>query len=322
MARAGILYSQVAKAAAALATSGANPTVDTVRAALGNTGSRSTIAPMLKQWKAAYQADATAAAAGLPADLLEAVQAVYQRVETHAQLQLAPLREAAERDKAQLGEQLAAALDAAASARKEAELLTAALQQARAELAKARSDCQDGAVRQAALQAEKEGLQQRLADRAAEVKQLAGQLTLAREQFEHYQKATDQQRERDRNAYEGRIVVLEQEAQRLRGYLQEHQQAVAVLRAEKQEWEERLARTSTEAKESMGEVYRLREQLAAAREMASGEHMTAEMTVARLHQALQDNARLDERIAALKDENTRLRHQQGATAPAGAGKRR
>lgn len=77
MARAGILYSQVAKAAAALAAAGANPTVDTVRAALGNTGSRSTIAPMLKQWKAEYQVDATAAAAGLPADLLEAVRAVY-----------------------------------------------------------------------------------------------------------------------------------------------------------------------------------------------------------------------------------------------------
>lgn len=221
-----------------------------------------------------------------------------------------------------MGEQLAAALDAAASARRESDALTAALQQARAELAKARSDCQDGAVRQAALQAEKEGLQQRLADRVAEVTQLAGQLALAREQFEHYQQATSQQRERDRNAYEVRIGGLEQEALRLRGYLQEHQQAVAVLRAEKQEWEERLARTSTEAKESMGEVYRLREQLAAAREMASGEYMTAEVAAARLHQALQDNACLDERIVVLKEENTRLRHQQGTTARARAAKRR
>ena len=48
MARAGILYSHVATAAAKLAGEGKNPTVDTVRAALGATGSKSTIAPMLE----------------------------------------------------------------------------------------------------------------------------------------------------------------------------------------------------------------------------------------------------------------------------------
>ncbi|WP_169728165.1 DNA-binding protein, partial [Massilia alkalitolerans] len=52
MARAGILYSHVAKAAAQLTAAGKNATVDTVREALGGTGSKSTIAPMLKQWKA------------------------------------------------------------------------------------------------------------------------------------------------------------------------------------------------------------------------------------------------------------------------------
>ncbi|MDO8774232.1 MAG: DNA-binding protein, partial [Burkholderiaceae bacterium] len=50
MARAGILYSDVAKAASQLADSGKSPTVDTVRDAMGNTGSKSTIAPMLKRW--------------------------------------------------------------------------------------------------------------------------------------------------------------------------------------------------------------------------------------------------------------------------------
>ena len=52
MARAGIIYSHVAKAAAALVAEGKNPTVDTIRAALGDTGSKSTIAPLLKRWKA------------------------------------------------------------------------------------------------------------------------------------------------------------------------------------------------------------------------------------------------------------------------------
>ena len=67
MARAGILFSQVVKAATQLAAAGTNPTVDTVRAALGDTGSKGTIAPMLKQWKAQHQGETAAAGAGLPA---------------------------------------------------------------------------------------------------------------------------------------------------------------------------------------------------------------------------------------------------------------
>lgn len=54
-------------------------------------------------------------------------------------------------------------------------------------------------------------MQQRLADRAAEVATLDHQLTQARAQFEHYQDATAAQRTEERQAYEQRIVRLEQE---------------------------------------------------------------------------------------------------------------
>ena len=64
MARAGILYSHVAKAAAQLTAAGKNATVDTVREALGGTGSKSTIAPMLKQWKAQHEGEVAAAQRG------------------------------------------------------------------------------------------------------------------------------------------------------------------------------------------------------------------------------------------------------------------
>ena len=55
MARVGILYSHVATADAQLAAAGKHPTVDSVREALDRTGSKSTIAPPLKQWKAQHQ---------------------------------------------------------------------------------------------------------------------------------------------------------------------------------------------------------------------------------------------------------------------------
>lgn len=54
-------------------------------------------------------------------------------------------------------------------------------------------------------------MQQRLADRAAEVATLDHQLTQTRAQFEHYQEATATQRAEERQAYEQRIARLHQE---------------------------------------------------------------------------------------------------------------
>lgn len=47
------------------------PTPPCVRAALGDTGSKSTIATMLKQWKAQHHGEKAGPGAGLPADLPE-----------------------------------------------------------------------------------------------------------------------------------------------------------------------------------------------------------------------------------------------------------
>ena len=46
MARSGVLYVHVAQAAARLVAAGHSPTIDRIRADLGGTGSKSTIAPL------------------------------------------------------------------------------------------------------------------------------------------------------------------------------------------------------------------------------------------------------------------------------------
>src|SRR3569623_706175 len=88
MGRAGILYSHVAKAAAKLVADGKNPTVDNVREALGGTGSKSTIAPMLKRWKAEHTKDIVEAELGVPAELLQAIKGVYDKLQADVQQQL------------------------------------------------------------------------------------------------------------------------------------------------------------------------------------------------------------------------------------------
>lgn len=323
MARAGILYSQVAKAAAQLAAAGTNPTVDTVRAALGDTGSKGTIAPMLKQWKAQHQGETAAAGAGLPADLLEAVKGVYQRLEAGAQAQVEQLRAAHDKVRQDDMQQMEAERAAGRQLRAERDVLGAELAEVKAALAHERDERQHGAVAIAALRAENDGLTQRLADRAAEVRLLTDQLAQARHQFDHFQERAAEQRQSDRQGFEARIGMLEHDAQQLRTHLQEHQQAVAVLRAEKQGLQNQVERANGEAKEHLGEVYTLREQLAAAREMASREHMDAAMAAELLDKAEHENVRLDTRVTELEDENTLLRKQiDGPVGKSGGGRKK
>lgn len=210
MARAGVLYSQVAKAAAALAAAGSTPTVDTVRAAIGS-GSKSTIGPMLKKWRAEHQTEAAAAGAGLPADLLEAVQAVHARMEASAQAQVDELQAKHEEREKELERERAVLREDMRRLDQERDKLATELSLTKAELAHARAGEQQAAVKLASLQAEREGLTQRLADRSAEVKTLADQLNQAHGQFEHYQDSIAAQRAEERRVYEGRIARLEQD---------------------------------------------------------------------------------------------------------------
>ena len=81
MARAGVTYHDVAKAAEAIKTQGQEPTVDRVRERLG-TGSKSTIAPLLKRWRS--DNGEAADVSRLPSDLVEVVKSLHERVQQMA----------------------------------------------------------------------------------------------------------------------------------------------------------------------------------------------------------------------------------------------
>jgi chromosome segregation ATPase len=78
MARTGVTYTSIAKAAEAIKARGEEPTVDRVRELLG-TGSKSTIAPLLKRWRA--EIGESADVSGLPADLVEVMKTLHERVQ-------------------------------------------------------------------------------------------------------------------------------------------------------------------------------------------------------------------------------------------------
>ena len=81
MARAGVTYHDIAKAAEAIKAQGQKPTVDRVREHLG-TGSKSTIAPLLKRWRT--DNGNTADIGGLPNDLVAAVKSLHEHLQQEA----------------------------------------------------------------------------------------------------------------------------------------------------------------------------------------------------------------------------------------------
>ena len=187
MARSGVLYVHVAQAAAQLTAAGHNPTIDSVRVALGGTGSKSTIAPLLKRWKSAHPGTVAQAELGLPAELVLALKGLYEKVQAEAVVQLQQAVLAHQVEIAAMHEQLQQAFI-------EQDALLSVQEQQTQTLAAATTRSQglaDTVQRQevvlAGLVCEKLGFEQRLADRAAEVTSLPQQLHQARLQFEHYQ---------------------------------------------------------------------------------------------------------------------------------------
>ncbi|PPC88021.1 MAG: hypothetical protein CTY39_01430 [Hyphomicrobium sp.] len=211
MARAGILYSSVAHAAAQLSAAGKNPTVDAVRDALGGTGSKSTIAPMLKRWKAEHQDQIIAQDAGLPASLVQAVKGVYDQLQHEADEKITAIRTAAAADNQALATQLDAAHELNLALTKERDALAEALAREKAERARLDSTLHQLELTHTKAEAKLVGLTERLADRQNEIDGLHRQLDQARTQFEHYQESIALQRANERQQAEQERLRLENE---------------------------------------------------------------------------------------------------------------
>lgn len=211
MARAGVTYSEVAKAAARLSAEGKNPTVDTVREAIGGTGSKSTIAPMLKRWKAEHQEQVLAHDAGLPADLLQAVKGLYEHLQQDADQKVQAAESALAAAQRDFAAQLKMATDNAAALVKEQDTLQNLLTQERVQNDQLTESNRAHQVACIKVEMEATGLAQRLADRQNEVESLNRQLEQTRTQFEHYQEAISAQRAEERQTAERRIARVEQD---------------------------------------------------------------------------------------------------------------
>jgi len=212
MARTGVTQSESDRACAALAAAGKPVTVDAVLAHLG-TGSKSTLTPFVREWKARQPQGAASAASelGLPGELLEAVQQVHRRLQEIAAVEVAAARESEAAAKAATVTALGAAAErevalSADNARLAAQLTDALTRGVALEETVA---AQELAITR--LETERTGQEQRLADRAADLHTAKQQLATLQRQYAHLEERAAATLQEERRSATQRYDQLQHE---------------------------------------------------------------------------------------------------------------
>lgn len=331
MARTGITYAEVDQAASNLAMDGKNPTVDAVRAALGGTGSKSTIAPMLKRWKSAHLEQTLEQQSGLPAELLIVVKGLHEHVQQDANRQVQAAQAAAEAVVAECRQQLAEAHAATADLSDKMHALESGLSQEKARHQQLEAAHHALQLTCASAEAQSAGLLQRLADRQGEVENLNRQLNQSRAQFEHYQEAAAMQRASERDEVQQRNNRMEQELNELRRSLASQQktlvqretqleqistrnagleadlgtarQAYQVIQAERQQLAQEVAAQSVICSELRTQLMEITQSMIDARsELAVFQHQTPQLQASLLTQKNRAHALQLENYLLMQDK--------------------
>jgi len=209
MARTGVTYYDVEKAAVQLNQQGSTPTVDAVRTILG-TGSKSTIAPLLKEWKAKQTGTMNAEQTGLPSELFTSVKNLYNGIQQLASEQIETIQNQAKTE-------VETAKTEALKAQKNNSNLQSQLTEYEAfieKLKQGNESLQTGLQeeQQAHIKAstQQEAIQQRLEDRNQEIKRLNKQLDQAQQNLDHYRDTSLKQSNQERADFERQHLNLEQ----------------------------------------------------------------------------------------------------------------
>jgi len=318
MAKPGVYKSEVKKARDSLIAQGKHPSVDAVRIALGNTGSKTTIHKYLKELdeEGGGVADRKASISEALQDLVERLAAQLQD-EANARID-AVRAEQAEQAR-QHAEALAAAQRDAAHWRDEAQQLDAALADERDRHGTTREALQRETIARHTAEQRAEGLDARLAENEAHRRSLEDKHRHAYEALDHYRQSAKEQRDQDERRHEQQIQHLQAELRATQQTIIVKQEDVTRLNQEGA----RLVADLSHARSALHEEQERSRQLAHRLEALPA----AEQHAARLEAQLADKearladvtARLQEGTAQVAALNAQVRDLQLDLAAAKAG---
>jgi len=218
MARAGLYYSDVKKARDALLAQGRHPSVDAVRVALGNTGSKTTIHKYLKELEA-EEGGRDGHKAPISDALQDLVARLAARLQEEASERIALIEvDFAKREREHSGivtglqQELASVLEQLRQAKVYSEEVGRAHEDTNMRL-------QEESISRHTAQQQVDDLQERLAENEAYRQSLEEKHTHARNSLEHYRQSVKEQREQEARRHE-------QQLQQLQAEFRQQQQAV------------------------------------------------------------------------------------------------
>ena len=226
MARSGINKALVQTARDALLARGEAPSIDAVRAELGNTGSKTTINRYLRELAAEEPRPPTVS---LNAEVQAYMEGLVQRLAADAQAAVSGDRARLERQRQayehqrqvdsarheELKKNHQLLLDERRDARERDHILIARIEQLEGE-------------RQGLLAAERH-LKHALDDRGAQIESLEGKYQQARQSLSHYREQAREQRESDIQRHEAQLQQLQHEQRRLQELLLTKQEELTLL---------------------------------------------------------------------------------------------
>ncbi|MEC5207519.1 chromosome segregation ATPase [Vogesella perlucida] len=214
MARAGIYKSEVKKARDALLAQGKHPSIDAVRAELGNTGSKTTIHRYLKELE-----EEEGAGFGRGVAVSEAIQDLVgrlaQRLHEEAEARISELQARQAEQLAQRDAELAQLTRENDGFSAQLQRTEVALQAEQAAHEQTRQAQQAAILLNAQLEQQVAGLKERLAESAAHHQSLEDKHRHAREALEHYREAAKEQREQEQRRHEQQVQQLQAELRTL-----------------------------------------------------------------------------------------------------------
>lgn len=215
MARAGVSYFDVAQAAEALKHRGQNPTVDRVLAHLG-TGSKSTLAPLLKRWKG-EQGDGTDTGS-LPGDVVATVKGLHERLQQGAEEQIRQAEAEYRSRAAELQGQLSEAQHTIRQLQAGQADLQQRLEALQDDNTALRTDNEVERITAAKLETQLDESTDRLGDTKDTIEAQKQELGQVRTHLEHYQNSVAEERQQERaqlqstqTQWENRLQVLSQQ---------------------------------------------------------------------------------------------------------------
>ena len=213
MARSGLYKSDVKKARDSLVAQGKNPSVDAVRIALGNTGSKTTIHKYLKELEEDGGAD------GRKVSISEALQDLVARLaaqlQDEANAQIDALRSELTEKERVLAETLAALEKELGAARMQLQRAESALQEEQTVHGRTRAALQGETVARHMAEQHVTDLKERLAENEAHRRSLEEKHQHAREALEHYRQSVKEQRDQDQRRHEQQVQQLQAEMRQL-----------------------------------------------------------------------------------------------------------